>query len=159
MFNKLPNDIQDKILSYIFNKEINNIEHLAEFKYYYNKYIVNYTNKNKKISFCSYWFNLYRNNYNNWKNWNSPYNRIFIDNFYYNNRCSFCNCLTQIPKLLNNNLYNKFPKFRKMKKYELILSKTLIKNYVNLNIIDNLVICCGCYYGYSKNKNIKFYIS
>lgn len=157
MFNKLPYEIQEKILNYIFNTKINNKLCLEEFAHYCNEYI---KNNNKKDYFNLYWFNLHKIKYSYWTNWNVIYNKIFIDRSYFkSNKCTFCNCLTHTVYLLDNNLYNKFPKYKKLKNEYLILNKNIIRNYVNLVIYENLIICGGCYHGYSKNKNIKFYIN
>lgn len=161
LFNNFPIDIQEKILHFLF-KEYNyeSFIIISELKFYIYK--LNYKNNilNENESFYNYFFNLY-------KEYNYLYNDSFIESsdFYIDygicyNICNFCNTKNHLFKFKINNYdnYNPFPTFRKLKNYEKVLTKKIIRNYCNLTQINKIKICNGCYFGYSKNKNTKFFI-
>jgi len=168
-FNKLPYELQEKILDMVFKYyKYDKLLLLTEL----NKYIIKHKNKNLVLltyeSFSEYWFKLYKEPKSWWNDYRemyeTEYQEIYQSEFVdYNvnyNKCSYCNTLTHNSKLnLNQNKYNLYPSFRKLKKYELILPKNIIRNYCVLVNYKNIYICNGCYFGYSKNKNIKFYIN
>ena len=159
-FNKLPYELQEKILDIIFKYyKYNKLLLVPEL----NKYIIKYKNKNLDDltyeSFSEYWFKLYKESNSWFNNAREIYETEFVEYNYNYNKCSYCNTLTHNSKFnVNHNKYNLYPLFRKLKKYELILPKKIIKNYCILISYKNIYICNGCYFGYSKNKNIKFYI-
>lgn len=188
LFNKLPIDIQDIILSYVFDihykyncviNEIKNINNL-----YINNIIIHpidkfysieltdniLENKEKyKKNFYEYWktkYNivsklLFYNNiehkidisrlysYNNLINILDLFESISISN----EKCAYCHCYTSYTKL-----FYKYPIFKLYQNYHKKLSRTILKNYNTLYTTKVYIMCNGCYYGYSKNKNIKFYI-
>ena len=156
-FNKLPYELQEKILDIVFKYyKYDKLLLLTEL----NKYIIKYKNKNLDDltyeSFSEYWFKLYKEP----KSWWNDYREMYETEYYQENKCSYCDTLTHNSKLnLNQNKHNLYPSFSKLKKYELILPKNIIRNYCVLTNYKKLYICNGCYFGYSKNKNIKFYIS
>jgi hypothetical protein len=162
-FNKLPYELQEKILDIVFKYyKYDKLLLVTEL----NKYIIKYKNKNlydlTYESFCEYWFKLYKEPKSCWNDYREIqeiFQSQFIDYNVNYNKCSYCNTLTHNSKLsLNQNRYNLYPSFRKLKKYELILPKNIIRNYCVLVNYKKLYMCNGCYFGYSKNKNINFYI-